>query len=134
MAMNKGKARPAEEQVMVAEAELPPKRAKRKAAEPVMTSYLPDEPDLAGGLRMSYYVELGTFADPENVDRIAYGLEQAGRISITELSGSDGPLYKLRIGPIADVNDATVAYNQAVSFGLPDARITQAPLQEAALR
>lgn len=134
IAMNRGRASTADEPQMVAEAEVPPVRKlkRRKPAAPVLASY--ESGEESPGLQVSYFVELGTYADPDNVERIRDGLSGVGRLQITELEGDQGLLYRLRLGPIADVNDATVAYNQAVGFGLPDARITQAPLQEATLR
>lgn len=142
MALNKGRVAPADESMMVAENEAPPpvqRKKRRKLQQPVLASVYNDEGQegatrSAGAIRMSYFVELGTFADPDNVERIRDGLAEAGPLQVTEIEGDNGPLYRLRLGPISDVNAASTAYNQAVGFGLPDARITEAPVQEAALR
>jgi rare lipoprotein A len=82
----------------------------------------------------AYYVQLGAFADPENVDRIKEGLSEAGPMQMAEISGNAGTIYKLRLGPLRSAEAAQFALNQALSFGLPDAEVIQAPRQQASLR
>jgi rare lipoprotein A len=82
----------------------------------------------------AYYVQLGAFADPENVDRIRDGLSDAGPMQMAEISANSGKVYRLRLGPLKSAEEAQFALNQALSFGLPDAEVVQAPRQQASLR
>ncbi len=139
LAMNDGGSSRQAPETMVASAEEAPVAKSRKRKQPVMVaSYGLDEatsePETtSGGIRSSFFVELGTYADPDNVERIRDGLSEVGAVQVTELAGEQGPVYRLRMGPISDVNAASTALNQAVSFGIPEARITEAPLQQASL-
>jgi rare lipoprotein A len=82
----------------------------------------------------AYYVQLGAFSDPDNVDRIREGLSDAGPMQMAEMQGNSGTIYRLRVGPLRSVEEAQVALNQAISFGLPDAEVVEAPRQQASLR
>jgi rare lipoprotein A len=82
----------------------------------------------------AYYVQLGAFADPDNVDRIREGMADAGPLQMAETPSAEGTIYRLRVGPLKTPEQAQLALNQAISFGLPDAEVVEAPRQQASLR
>jgi rare lipoprotein A len=109
----------------VATAEEPPVQRVRYAQEPVQqfneqvdnTSYV--------------FVQVGSFADPENAERIRNDLSEVGKVQVTEVEGSTGLLYRVRIGPFTDPDKAQYALNQVQDYGMPDARLVETHLQQA---
>jgi rare lipoprotein A len=109
----------------VAEAEATPVQRVKYTSEPVQ--------QFEQGIDANsyFFVQVGLFADPDNAERIRQDLTGVGQIQIAEVSGSNGPLYRVRIGPFNDANDAQAVLNQVYGFNLPDARIIEAHLQQA---
>ncbi len=135
IAMNRKMGSDAQSSTMFAENT---KKAKRRMSdEPVQIANLDEpqdtvfQPPVTG---YAYYVQLGSFSDPDNVDRIREGLADAGPMQMAETSGGGGTVYRLRVGPLRTPEAAQVALNEALSFGLSDAEVVQAPRQQAALR
>jgi rare lipoprotein A len=73
-----------------------------------------------------YFVQVGSFADPYNAERAREELANSGPVQIQELMGSQGPLYRVRIGPMKNEGQAQLALRQAVDLGHPDARLIMA--------
>ena len=71
-------------------------------------------------------MQVGSFADPYNAERARDELENSGPVQIQELMGSQGPLYRVRIGPMKNEGQAQLALRQAVDLGHPDARLVMA--------
>jgi rare lipoprotein A len=73
-----------------------------------------------------YFVQVGSFADPYNAERAREELANSGPVEVQELMGSQGPLYRVRIGPMKNQGQAQLALRQAVDLGHPDARLIMA--------
>lgn len=73
-----------------------------------------------------YFVQVGSFADPDNAERARSELSNSGPVQIQELMGTQGPLYRVRIGPMKNEGQAQTALRQAVDLGHPDARLIMA--------
>lgn len=73
-----------------------------------------------------YYVQVGSFADPYNAQRAREELANSGPVQVQELMGAQGPLYRVRIGPMKNQGQAQLALRQAVDLGHPDARLIMA--------
>ena len=73
-----------------------------------------------------YFVQVGSFADPDNAERAREELANSGPVEVQELMGSQGPLYRVRIGPMKTEDQAQIALRQAVDLGHPDARLIMA--------
>ena len=112
----------------VAEAGPAPIQRTKYADEPVQ-QYVESAP-----VPLNYFVQVGTFADPYNAERIRQQLVDVGPVQIAELMGSNGPIYRVRVGPLNDANEAEIALNQVYGFGLPDARVIEARLAQASLQ
>jgi rare lipoprotein A len=123
--------------VMVAEAK--PKN-KVQPIEPIQTAtYVPPAQELADsgggqGLVTTYYVQLGSFSDPVNAGRARDMFASVWPVQFIELSGSAGPVYRVRLGPITDQGDAETALDNARSAGFADARMVSAQTMQASLQ
>jgi rare lipoprotein A len=71
------------------------------------------------------YVQAGAFADPGNAEREVGRLHAAGLSSAFVLAPPAGktPLYRVRLGPVADVADFDALAAQLAALGIPDARL-----------
>jgi rare lipoprotein A len=83
---------------------------------------------------VNYFVQAGTFADPDNAERLRQEFVNIGPVQVAELMGNDGPVYRMRVGPFDNLNDAQVALNQVHGYGLPDAHLLESHLQQASLQ
>jgi rare lipoprotein A len=90
------------------------------------------EPSLSSAV--NYFVQAGTFADPDNAERLRQEFVNIGPVQVAELMGNDGPVYRMRVGPFDNLNDAQVALNQVHGYGLPDAHLLETHLQQASLQ
>ena len=99
------------------------------AAEPDYDSDQP-EPTIASATNdyqsPQYFIQVGSFADPYNAERAREELADSGPVQVEQLIGVAGPLYRVRIGPIRNEDQAQVALRQAVDLGHPDARLITA--------
>jgi cell division protein FtsN len=88
---------------------------------------LTDVPSASGAHESpDYFVQVGSFADPDNAERVREELADSGPIDVQEYTGSYGPLYRVRIGPLKNEAQAQLALRQAVDLGHPDARLVMA--------
>lgn len=81
------------------------------------------EPEPAISQASSYFVQVGSFANPDNAERMRIQLAGFGPVEVMALSGSDGTLYRVRVGPLSDEIEAENALQQVVDAGHPDARL-----------
>jgi rare lipoprotein A len=93
----------------------------------------PTSPAAAAG-EVSYYIQLGSFSDAENAARARDQFASAWPVQFIELSGASGPVYRVRLGPISDSDDARTALVDAQSAGFADARLIKTEAVQAALQ
>jgi rare lipoprotein A len=74
----------------------------------------------------AFFVQVGSFRDPDNAERTRAELSGSGPIVITAVSGAAGQLYRVRIGPLPDASQAQRALQDAVNAGHSDARVVTA--------
>ncbi len=85
------------------------------APKPVVTPSSPSSPS-------AYYVQAGAYATEERAVRLAQTLRPLGaRVSPTTVSGK--PLYRVRLGPFLDAEQAGTAISEAKSMVESDLRI-----------
>lgn len=138
---HKGRAAPSEN-VMVAAAK--PARKQIAAPEPKIetVAYVPppeQEPVQAPAPQMgvaetSYYIQLGSFTDPDNAARARDQFAAVWPVQFIELMGQAGPVYRVRLGPIADAADAETALDNAYQAGFGDARMIRTQSVQASLQ
>jgi rare lipoprotein A len=110
-------------------------------AEPVQQETYDAEPEQAiaqmeqsPSSAVNYFVQAGIFADPDNAERLRLEFANIGPVQVAELEGNDGPVYRMRVGPFDNLNDAQIALNQVHGYGLPDAHLLESHLQQASLQ
>ncbi len=70
------------------------------------------------------FVQAGTFAVPENAQRVRARLAALGGVDIVRgTAGSGGALYRVRVGPVASEAEAARLLHQVVDHGYPGARV-----------
>lgn len=70
------------------------------------------------------FVQAGAFAAPENARRLAGLLKTIGPVETSPISRPDGQtLYRVRLGPLASMDDADAILSQVVTRGHGNARI-----------
>jgi rare lipoprotein A len=70
-----------------------------------------------------YFVQVGTFASAANAERMRAELAAVGPVQIMPLEGSQGMVYRVRLGPIASAEQAGAALQHVVHSGHSDARV-----------
>jgi rare lipoprotein A len=121
--------------VMVAEAK-PAKKAVTPSVQTVAfatEAVQPSVPAQDSGLVTTYFVQIGSFADPENAAKARDAFASVWPVQFIELSGASGPVYRVRLGPIADQADAMTALDNAYAAGYGDARMVRAQSMQASL-
>lgn len=83
---------------------------------------------------VSYFVQLGSFADVSNAARARDQFASVWPVQSIEVLGASGPVYRVRLGPIANSNDAETALADAQSAGYSDARLVRNQAVQASLQ
>ncbi len=121
------------------------KKTKKKAAPPPQPEYetaayepepTPEpapEPAEPVEIVVTYFIQLGSFSDGENAARARDRFASVWPVQFIELSGAAGPVYRVRLGPIASSADAETALIDAQSAGYGDARLIRNEAVQAAL-
>lgn len=74
----------------------------------------------------SFYIQVGAFASAQNAQSVARKLRASGIDHVITLSPSDTqPLQRVRIGPIASVQQFDALISQLATLGYPNARLAQ---------
>lgn len=83
------------------------------------------EPPAAPGGSPRLFVQVGAFADRTNADAVAARLRDAHLYNVDLLTRPEDtpPLWRVRIGPLADVDEADATVLRASELGFPEARI-----------
>jgi rare lipoprotein A len=69
------------------------------------------------------YIQAGAFSRADNANRVKQRLDALGPVRMTGTQVSGVSLYRVRLGPIASVEEADRLLARVVESGLPDARI-----------
>lgn len=129
---SRNKGRSAVPDVQVAEAK--PKVSKARLE---TVAYVPPKAQSApaqSGVETSYFVQLGSFSDPNNAVRARDLFASAWPVQFIELSGSSGVVYRVRLGPLSDSVDAQTALEGAFAAGFADAHVITATSVQASLQ
>ena len=101
---------------------------------PVKASAAPEiapvDPPLTGQVIMGsarpnaqIYIQAGAFAQMDNASRVRQRIAGLGSANITAVRINGNNLFRVRLGPIASVDDADKLLTRVLATGLPDARI-----------
>ena len=78
-----------------------------------------------------FFVQVGSFSDPANVQRLEEQLASVGRVQVSQLMGSTGTLYRVRVGPLETEDQANAVFTEVEQRGIPGARIIRAAMEQA---
>lgn len=92
----------------------------------VVEEALPGEPrvevrPVAGA--PSLFVQAGAFSRFDNAQRTKALLQSVGPVELSQVQTSASPLFRVRVGPVASVEDADALLAAISDAGFPDARI-----------
>lgn len=69
------------------------------------------------------YVQAGAFAQFDNANRMRVRLQGLGPTQVTQVNLGDRPLFRVRVGPMQNVDEADKLLDRVVKAGYPEARI-----------
>jgi rare lipoprotein A len=85
-----------------------------------------------GGAVSVYFVQVGAFSDLDNAEAVRQQLSGLGPVEVAQLDGSNGPIHRVRLGPINNQDEAQSALAQIRDAGYGDAKLLRAQIQETA--
>jgi rare lipoprotein A len=68
-------------------------------------------------------VQAGAFAQAENAQRARARVGTLGSVQVTPISVRGAAIYRVRLGPVATVDEADRLLAKVMSSGCPEARI-----------
>ena len=96
------------------------------ATEPTATSHSPAGPAPTPAPGGSFYIQVGAYSRPENANAAARKLRAAGIDNVLTLApDARQPLQRVRVGPIASVQQFDATIERLNSLGFPNARLAQ---------
>jgi len=69
------------------------------------------------------FIQAGAFSKYENATSVSTRLQQIGQTNVTSVALGDRELYRVRVGPLASVEEADVKLDAVVKAGYPEARL-----------
>ena len=101
------------------------------SAEPVVGAVAPEDlgpvPDgkvtMTPVRKTAMFVQAGAFTNVGNADRLRARLQALGRAQVVPAVVGDQKFYRVRVGPIASVEEADAVLAQIVAAGHPEARL-----------
>ncbi|HLJ21618.1 MAG TPA: SPOR domain-containing protein, partial [Stellaceae bacterium] len=92
--------------------------------------FAPVDPPLTGQVTVGgarpnaqIYIQAGAFAQMDNANRVRQRIAGLGSANITAVRINGNNLFRVRLGPIASVDEADKVLTRVLATGLPDARI-----------
>lgn len=96
------------------------------AMAPAAAAALPAMPPPAPLAAGHFYIQVGAFSQADNAQRVARKLRDAGLEHVFTLApAADQPLQRVRIGPIASVQQFDALVARLTALGFPGARLAQ---------
>lgn len=92
---------------------------------PAATPAVPPPPVVTQGPVRStaIYVQAGAFLQPNNAQQLRDKLSRYGRAFVTTAKIDNQTFYRVRVGPLKDVNEADIVLDQIIASGQTGARI-----------
>jgi cell division protein FtsN len=82
-----------------------------------------DRPAAQAALDAGHYVDAGLYAEKDDADTLRWVLSQSGEVSVVEIAGESGPLWRVRAGPFSERGDADAAAIMARNAGAAGAAV-----------
>jgi rare lipoprotein A len=106
-------------------ASAPPTRtAAAQAAPPLVDPPLSEKVTLVSARpNTQIYVQAGAFAQMDNANRVRQRVATLGSVQVSGVRINGNNLFRVRLGPVANVDEADRLLARVLATGLPDARI-----------
>ncbi len=69
------------------------------------------------------FIQAGAFSQYENATSVSTRLQQIGQTNVTPVASGERELYRVRLGPIASVEEADAKLDAVMKAGYPEARL-----------
>lgn len=92
--------------------------------EPVATAAAADTPPAHVATGVTFYIQVGAFADPANAERARAALCDVGPVTVDLRPGSAAPLHRVRLGQWASRAEAELARDTIVERGFAGAVVS----------
>jgi rare lipoprotein A len=69
------------------------------------------------------YIQAGAFQRFDNANRLSASLSSIGQTNITQVVTKSGTLFRVRIGPLANLDSADALLEKVIGSGVPDAKL-----------
>lgn len=101
----------------------PPQPAQQAVPDIVAPPPLPEKVVTVPVRATNIFIQAGAFSRPDNAQRLKARLDSLGPVRVTGANVNGMSLYRVRLGPIATVDEADRLLNRVVESGANDARI-----------
>lgn len=104
-----------------------PAASKEAATAPIVVATLPTREQvevLPVNDRPSIFIQAGAFREYVNANRLRARLTSLGHpVNVSQIYVTNQPFFRVRLGPLPNVEDADTALERVVALGYPEARI-----------
>jgi rare lipoprotein A len=69
------------------------------------------------------YIQAGAFSRYDNAHRLSASLSSLGQTNITQVTTKSGTLFRVRMGPVANLDAADTLLEKVIGSGCPEARL-----------
>ena len=76
-----------------------------------------------GSSRSEMFIQVGSFSDPANAVRLSQRLARLGAVSVSSASVGGREYHRVRLGPVASVDEGDRLLTRLIAAGFPDARL-----------
>jgi rare lipoprotein A len=121
------------------QAETLPAPGSREKAKPVVTAATPPPPrspsppddqqlqtqkvKIVPVKATTMFIQAGAFARYDNANRLSAALSSIGQTSITQVATKSGTLFRVRMGPLGNLDAADALLEKVINSGYPDAKL-----------
>jgi rare lipoprotein A len=100
----------------------PPQNLPPQPGQPIAETPLPENVQVVPVLPTGIYIQAGAFASVDRAVQLKTRLEKFGPVNVTSAKVSGTNMYRVRVGPIASVDQADALLSQVIGTS-PEARI-----------
>ena len=90
---------------------------------PVAAPVLPTGVEVGPVIESNIFIQAGAFGDFSNALRMRDRIGSFGATNISRARVAGGPIYRVRVGPVASVRDADILIGQMIRAGVGDATL-----------
>ena len=69
------------------------------------------------------YIQTGAFTRFDNANKMSAALSSMGSTTVSQLHGKSGSIFRVRMGPLASLEDADAMLEKVIASGYPDAKL-----------